>query len=173
MIREVARRTGVSHNAAYRHFADRDDLLGRHGRPWTSWQGSRRRDEARVRVTTPESARRAPPRLREVGKAYVDYALAEPGLFAVAFARDHRGGSRTRPNPYALLGEALDEPGRGRSHGPRRAGAGRRDGLLVGGARASPSSTSTAPSATSPPPSARPSSDRMLALLERGLADPA
>ena len=27
VIREVARRTGVSHNAAYRHFADRDELL--------------------------------------------------------------------------------------------------------------------------------------------------
>ena len=28
VLREVARRTGVSHNAAYRHFADRDELLG-------------------------------------------------------------------------------------------------------------------------------------------------
>ena len=27
VLREVARQTGVSHNAAYRHFADRDELL--------------------------------------------------------------------------------------------------------------------------------------------------
>src|SRR3712207_9522742 len=27
VLRDAARRTGVSHNAAYRHFADRDDLL--------------------------------------------------------------------------------------------------------------------------------------------------
>src|SRR3954467_4821962 len=27
VLREVARRTGVSHNAAYRHFADREELL--------------------------------------------------------------------------------------------------------------------------------------------------
>src|SRR4051812_19684173 len=28
VLREVARRTGVSHNAAYRHFADREELIG-------------------------------------------------------------------------------------------------------------------------------------------------
>ena len=27
VLRDAARRTGVSHNAAYRHFTDRDDLL--------------------------------------------------------------------------------------------------------------------------------------------------
>src|SRR6478735_11439161 len=27
VLREVARRVGVSHNAAYRHFADREELL--------------------------------------------------------------------------------------------------------------------------------------------------
>ncbi len=34
VLREVARRVGVSHNAAYRHFADRDELIAevaRHG----------------------------------------------------------------------------------------------------------------------------------------------
>ena len=34
VLREVARRAGVSHNAAYRHFADREALLAeiaRHG----------------------------------------------------------------------------------------------------------------------------------------------
>ena len=32
-LREVARRVGVSHNAAYRHFADREELLAEIARP--------------------------------------------------------------------------------------------------------------------------------------------
>jgi hypothetical protein len=42
-----------------------------------------------------------------VGRAYVEFALAEPGLFEVAFSApadgDHAGG------PYALLNRALDD----------------------------------------------------------------
>ena len=105
VIREVARRTGVSHNAAYRHFADRDELLhevagvGLDGLSALMLQRVKR-----VRVTDPvERARR---RLREVGKAYVDYAIAEPGLFAVAFKAipfEELSG------PYEHLSDALDE----------------------------------------------------------------
>lgn len=105
VIREVARRTGVSHNAAYRHFADRDDLLrevAHYGMDRLSAAMLRRVN--RVRVTDPlERARR---RLREVGKAYVEYALAEPGLFAVAF---HPITLGDLSGPYRHLTEALDD----------------------------------------------------------------
>ena len=58
----------------------------------------------RVRVTDPlERARR---RLREVGKAYVEYALAEPGLFAVAFNPITLGDLS---GPYQQLTDALDD----------------------------------------------------------------
>jgi AcrR family transcriptional regulator len=105
VIREVARRTGVSHNAAYRHFADRDELLHEVARVGLEGlSAAMLKRVKRIRVTDPvERARR---RLREVGKAYVDYALAEPGLFAAAF--------RAVPmealiGPYEQLTDALDE----------------------------------------------------------------
>ncbi len=105
VIREVARRTGVSHNAAYRHFADRDELLrevAHHGMEQLSAAMLRR--VKRVRVTDP--VERARSRLREVGKAYVEYALAEPGLFAVAF---HPVTPGDLSGPYQHLTDALDE----------------------------------------------------------------
>lgn len=106
VIREVARRTGVSHNAAYRHFADRDELLGEVARVGLDGLSATMLQRVkRVRVADPvERARR---RLREVGKAYVDYALAEPGLFAVAFHGGITLGDLT--GPYQHLTDALDE----------------------------------------------------------------
>jgi AcrR family transcriptional regulator len=105
VIREVARRTGVSHNAAYRHFADRDELLREVARVGHDELAETMRSRVkRVRVKDPvERARR---RLREVGKAYVEYALAEPGLFAVAFSHVSIGDLS---GPYELLGAALDD----------------------------------------------------------------
>jgi AcrR family transcriptional regulator len=105
VIREVARRTGVSHNAAYRHFADRDELLREVARV-----GLAELAEAMVmrmkRVRLTEPVARARRRLRETGRAYVDYALAEPGMFAVAF-NGVTFGDLT--GPYDQLSGALDE----------------------------------------------------------------
>jgi AcrR family transcriptional regulator len=105
VIREVARRTGVSHNAAYRHFADRDDLLREVARVGLDELSAAMLARVRrVRVKDPvERARR---RLRETGKAYVDYALAEPGLFATAFSGVSLG---ELTGPYQYLSDALDE----------------------------------------------------------------
>ena len=105
VIREVARRTGVSHNAAYRHFADRDDLLRDVARVGLAELSAAMQARVkRVRVADPvERARR---RLREVGKAYVDYALSEPGLFAVGFNGVSLG---ELSGPYQHLTDALDE----------------------------------------------------------------
>ena len=105
VIREVARRTAVSHNAAYRHFADRDDLLREVARVGLAELSDAMQARVkRIRVTDPvERARR---RLREVGKAYVYYALAEPGLFAVAFDAVSLGDLT---GPYQHLTDALDE----------------------------------------------------------------
>lgn len=107
VLREVARRAGVSHNAAYRHFADRDELLAlvaQVGQDQLSHAMATR--VARVRGGDP--VERSLRRLREIGKAYVLFALREPGLFATAFASpglempDHVG-------PYEMLAGALDE----------------------------------------------------------------
>src|SRR5205823_5929132 len=72
------------------------------------------------RVADEAEPERALARLRATGRAYVDFALAEPGLFEVAFAsfsRTEEPGAVAppeatgpdSPHPYSLLGQALDE----------------------------------------------------------------
>lgn len=107
VLREVARRAGVSHNAAYRHFADREELLTA-----TAEAGqdalSRAMANRAARVRGGEPAERSLRRLREIGKAYVLFAVRQPGLFATAFACTfERAGDQ--PGPYELLSTALDE----------------------------------------------------------------
>jgi AcrR family transcriptional regulator len=105
VLREVARRAGVSHNAAYRHFADRDDLLREVAQVGLGELSDAMQARVRrVRVTDPVERSRL--RLREVGKAYVEYALAEPGLFAVGFNQVTLG---QLSGPYTLLSDALDD----------------------------------------------------------------
>jgi len=106
VLREVARLAGVSHNAAYRHFADREELLAEVAAIGQQrLAAAMRRRLAGVHVTDP--AARATARLRETGRAYVLFALDQPGLFRAAFS--------TAPapcedaDPYAVLLAALDD----------------------------------------------------------------
>jgi AcrR family transcriptional regulator len=114
VLREVARRAGVSHNAAYRHFADRAALLAEvTDRAMGDLEEAMRARLARVAVDDP--AARATERLRETGRAYVDFALREPGLFTVAFTTPAAPGSpgehdaTTSTGPYGVLNGVLDE----------------------------------------------------------------
>ena len=104
-IRELARRTGVSPTAVYRHFTDRDDLLRAvAGVGVAELEEYMLRTVGRVRRTDPaERARRT---LRAIGQAYVDFALEEPGLFAVAL---NAVTFADLTAPYRLLTGALDE----------------------------------------------------------------
>lgn len=76
-LREAARRAGVSHNAPYRHFRDRDDLVAA-----VAADGFDRLARAMAR-----GAGKATPlnRLRRSGLAYVDFALRWPQHFAAMF----------------------------------------------------------------------------------------
>jgi AcrR family transcriptional regulator len=109
VLRDAARRTGVSHNAAYRHFADRDDLLAA-----VSERGmaelERRMLERVAALPGGEPRELASARLRAVGREYVHFALAEPGLFTTAFtcARP-KDGVPAAHGPYGVLTDALDE----------------------------------------------------------------
>jgi AcrR family transcriptional regulator len=107
VLREATRRVGVSANAAYRHFADREALVSA-----VAAVALRRLAQAMLeRIEALPTM--APPRLAgaalgEVGRAYVEFAIAEPGLFHTAFA------PRTRPEldgpgPHEVLTDALDE----------------------------------------------------------------
>jgi len=112
VLREVARRAGVSHNAAYRHFDDLAALLAEvSDRAMADLeQAMRTRIDA---VTGPDARARSVERLRETGRAYVDFALREPGLFAVAFTAPE--GKAVHHDvtmlvgPYAVLNAVLDE----------------------------------------------------------------
>ncbi|PTS82033.1 TetR family transcriptional regulator [Pseudomonas sp. HMWF032] len=70
-LREVARRAGVSHNAPYRHFADRDSLLAS-----LAIQGF---------VQLGQEMGRQSGGLAELGQCYVRFALAQPGHFGLMF----------------------------------------------------------------------------------------
>jgi AcrR family transcriptional regulator len=117
VLREAARVAGVSHSAAYRHFADREALLAEvsaHAR-------SELAAEMRLRVNR---AKDSLAQLQAVGTAYVDFALTQPGLFRTAFishpaatpAEDHDrpAGPQTRApadstEPFEILGQVLDQ----------------------------------------------------------------
>jgi AcrR family transcriptional regulator len=68
-VREAARRAGVSHNAPYRHFPDRDALLAA-----LAAEGFRQLDKSLEGRTG-----------REMGEAYVRYALRHPQRFRLMF----------------------------------------------------------------------------------------
>jgi AcrR family transcriptional regulator len=107
---------GVVPNAAYRHFADRDELLA-------AVCGAAMRelaDRMAAGVASVPGAYGDPgaarSRLGEIGRAYLDFAHEEPGLFATAFAvpQQHAydpqaGGDGQDRTPLGQLRAALDE----------------------------------------------------------------
>lgn len=77
-LREVARRAGVSHNAPYRHFRDREDLL------WAvAAQGFDLLTAAMQEAMS--EGRTAEERLRQAGRGYVQFALRWPQHIQVMF----------------------------------------------------------------------------------------
>lgn len=90
VLREAARRVGVSPNAAYRHFADLPDLVDAVARQGlTELANAMQREIAKHRETGDARAD-ARVYIRATGHAYVDFALTQSGLFLTAFERQHR-----------------------------------------------------------------------------------
>jgi AcrR family transcriptional regulator len=107
---------GVVPNAAYRHFAGRDELLA------AVCTAAMRELAARMAAGVASvrgkygDAAAARRRLRAIGRAYLDFARDEPGLFATAFAvpQQHSygapaGGTGPDRMPLDHLRAALDE----------------------------------------------------------------
>src|ERR1700751_4159428 len=67
-LREVARRAGVSHNAPYRHFRHKDDLIAS-----VAAEGYRELTDAMRRAAAKHP--RAVDRLKHAGLAYIEFAL--------------------------------------------------------------------------------------------------
>jgi AcrR family transcriptional regulator len=116
VLREATRMVGVVPNAAYRHFADRDELLAAVGaaamRELASRMAAGVADVPGERGDPAAALRR----LRAIGVAYLEFARDEPGLFATAFSvpRQHpygapHDGTVAERTPLDHLGAVLDE----------------------------------------------------------------
>jgi AcrR family transcriptional regulator len=100
-LREVARRAGVSHNAPYRHFHDRDDLMAA-----VAAQGFRELTRAMIEAAAGKSD--ALERLKRAGLGYVTFALRRPEHFTVMFdapasTRKHPGSAAASEEAFAIL----------------------------------------------------------------------
>lgn len=113
VLREATRAVGVVPNAAYRHFANRDELLA--AVCAAALEELAERMAAGVAQVPGDRAdpRAAGLRLRAVGAAYLAFAREEPGLFATAFAlpQQHAYGPAADADrsPLGRLRAALDE----------------------------------------------------------------
>ncbi|NUR94722.1 MAG: TetR/AcrR family transcriptional regulator [Kribbellaceae bacterium] len=113
VLREATRIVGVVPNAAYRHFADRDELLAAVCAAAMNELADRMAAGiARVRGKYGNAAA-ATRRLGAIGTAYLRFAQEEPGLFAAAFAlpnqHSYAAGNEPDRSPLGLLRAALDE----------------------------------------------------------------
>lgn len=114
-LREIARRVGVSHAASTNHFADKAALLEE-----LAADGF---EELAADLATASHARSATVSLREIGRAYVRFALRRPGHFRVMFGQHAPAVSESRlaiesQRAYAVLERAvvaLLPPARARS----------------------------------------------------------
>ena len=111
-LRELARRVGVSHAAAYRHFADREALVDVVAQRALQ-TFVERIHERLATIHESDPVTRARRRLVEIGVAYVGFALTESGLFRLLFTAypDAPDGKSelAGEDPYAMLNEALDD----------------------------------------------------------------
>jgi len=112
LLREATRLVGVVPNAAYRHFADRDELLAAVCTAAMRELAGRMAEgvaAVRGRHADPAAARR---RLGAIGTAYLEFAREEPGLFATAFALPQAhayAGDEPDGGPLGHLRARLDE----------------------------------------------------------------
>lgn len=79
-LREVARALGVSHNAPYRHYANREALLAD-----IAAGGFQRLGALYAEAVTPEDP---VARVTAIGHMYLRFALAEPAVFRVMMGKD-------------------------------------------------------------------------------------
>ncbi|GAA1892663.1 TetR/AcrR family transcriptional regulator [Asanoa iriomotensis] len=106
-MRELTRAVGVTPNAAYRHFADRNALV--RAVAAEAQELVARAMHERITGINPDAspAQAAVDRLRAVGLGYIHFARTERGWFELAFLTQE-AGPVAAPPPYQLLVDALD-----------------------------------------------------------------
>ncbi len=115
VLREAARRVGVSPNAAYRHFTALPDLIEAVAAEARTALARSMQDEIAHSLPAADPGQAAIELLGAVGRGYVQFALREPGLFAVAFSAKMAApplpcgpSEASRTSPGELLEGALD-----------------------------------------------------------------
>lgn len=113
VLRDVQRLAGVSNSAAYRHYADRQALLAAVQNYGMGQLGDAMLEQLAAVPNRGPRERRALGRLRATGQAYIDFALAEPGLFRTAFSP---GGPASDAevvepgrHPFQILSGCIDD----------------------------------------------------------------
>jgi AcrR family transcriptional regulator len=118
VLREAARKVGVSATAAYRHFSGHGDLI--HAVKECAQEDLAAAMQAELSATRPLSDPKAEAvrRFNAIGVGYIRFALAEPGLFRTAFTRFDRAAAQAEAEAKAtgmamspaflMLAEALD-----------------------------------------------------------------
>ena len=113
VLRAAARAAGVSAAAAYRHFADHGELL--HAVRLRALNALADAMRASLEEGEPlaDPAEESIRRLRALGRAYLDFALNDPGLFRTAFCRPDQlmpdSAKLAENGPFALTSAVLDD----------------------------------------------------------------
>ncbi|MFF5160743.1 TetR/AcrR family transcriptional regulator [Streptomyces sp. NPDC000348] len=110
-LREITRSVGVTPNAAYRHFADRRELVLAVAARAQDKLAQAMLDRMQDVADRTDPAAHAVQQLRGVGLGYIHFALSEPGWFelAILLQDEPDGDAEARvPPPYQLLVDALD-----------------------------------------------------------------
>lgn len=100
-IREVARRTGVSHTAPYRHFADKDALIV--AVVERGFELMQETVDALKAETEPDTVER----FAATGLAYVEFAFKHPGYYRVMFSGDLLTANQSLQHTSADMFESL------------------------------------------------------------------
>jgi AcrR family transcriptional regulator len=89
-LRELARRAGVSHNAPYKHFADKRELLAAVSAAGFKMLAKRMASEMAGRSDAREQ-------LFAMLRAYIDHGVENPALYSLMFGGHLGGPDRSRP----------------------------------------------------------------------------
>ena len=115
VLREATRQTGVSPNAAYRHFVSQAELLDAVRSACLSHLAAAIEDEMKKGRPGRNSRAFARKSLRAVGMGYLGFAMREPGMFRTAFSvpppvheQSPANTASMGLNPFQLLSLALD-----------------------------------------------------------------
>jgi AcrR family transcriptional regulator len=119
VLREAARRVGVSATAAYRHFNSQADLLDEVKNQALNELARAIEQDLGKCEEGAGPGELAVARVRSAAHAYLEFAFSEPGLYNAAFCRGRRPESTDGPqdepdvqfaetSAFVLLGELLD-----------------------------------------------------------------